>query len=115
MTDANAGQRKPLTEFYRNRARTDRHDSACAVCSRLSKRQHTRHPDYQRLLDKQRGVCAICFGEPKGRTHFDVDHDDKTGQVRGLLCTNCNRGLGYFQDDWFLLRRASEYLREHYG
>jgi len=60
--------------------------------------------EYNRLFEKQGGVCAVCGGEEtrihKGeRTKLQVDHDHKTGEVRALLCFNCNNGLGAFRDD----------------
>jgi hypothetical protein len=69
--------------------------------------------DYENLLEKQGDSCAICkttnVGR-KGHTHFHVDHDHLTGKVRGLLCDLCNRGLGYFKDDAYMLRKAAKYL-----
>lgn len=65
----------------------------------------------QALLEKQNGGCAICeykFGQKIGDMH--VDHDHKTGAVRGLLCDLCNRGLGYFKDQASRLIAASKYL-----
>lgn len=64
---------------------------------------------YETLFTKQDGRCAIC-----GRTQkraFDVDHDHKTGIVRGLLCTNCNRMVGHAHDDPERLEKAARYLR----
>lgn len=52
--------------------------------------------DYQDLWDKQGGKCAVC-GKTKKRT-LAVDHDHKTGEIRGLLCDYCNRRLGYLGD-----------------
>lgn len=64
------------------------------------------------LYAKQGGLCAICHG-PCTKTRLGrlcVDHDHLTGQVRGLLCIDCNAALGKFKDDPSLLRRAAEYL-----
>jgi hypothetical protein len=50
--------------------------------------------------------CVICGTEET----LVVDHDHKTGQVRGMLCNHCNRGLGHFRDDPTLLEFAAQYL-----
>jgi hypothetical protein len=66
--------------------------------------------DFRRMLAKQGGVCAICKGpEPTGMA-LAVDHDHVTGRVRGLLCSNCNKGLGCFKDSPCALRTAALYL-----
>ena len=63
--------------------------------------------EFDALLEKQGGVCAICAGpDPK-----HLDHDHRTGEIRGILCVNCNHGLGKFFDDVDLLERAVTYLR----
>jgi hypothetical protein len=63
--------------------------------------------EFDALLEKQGGVCAICAGaDPK-----HLDHDHATGAIRGILCVNCNHGLGKFFDDVELLERAVAYLR----
>ena len=54
--------------------------------------------EYDEILEWQRGVCAIC-GRPPGRTRLAVDHNHKTGLVRGLLCWTCNTALGKFRDN----------------
>lgn len=64
--------------------------------------------EYDRLLEEQSGHCAVCdayIGEG-----MCVDHDHATGEVRGLLCTGCNLGLGNFQDDVAVLANAIIYL-----
>ena len=70
--------------------------------------------DYDRMLEDQGGRCAICrTNDPGGSgSRFAVDHDHKTGKVRGLLCTNCNTGIGLLQDDVLILEQAIRYLNE---
>jgi len=73
--------------------------------------------DYEKLLKKQRGRCAICRTATPGTNtiHFAVDHCHKTGMIRGLLCQKCNRGLGHFDDRPKLFDKAAEYLRKANG
>lgn len=66
--------------------------------------------DYLWVLDVQGGVCAICKRPPKGK-RLAVDHDHKTGKVRGLLCSKCNTLLGNADDQPLILLSAVEYLR----
>lgn len=67
---------------------------------------------YLAILDYQGGVCWICQTHPRTR-RLAVDHNHKTGEVRGLLCKRCNRDLlGRAHDDPTILRRAADYL-EH--
>jgi hypothetical protein len=66
---------------------------------------------YRRILSEQGGGCAICRGPQEAkRKLFDVDHDHITGQVRGLLCHNCNAGIGLLQDSPKLCASAAAYL-----
>ncbi|MFJ3834484.1 endonuclease VII domain-containing protein [Streptomyces sp. NPDC090054] len=60
------------------------------------------------MSEAQGGLCAICQTEQD----LHVDHDHETGQVRGLLCNNCNNGLGRFRDRPEFLDRAVRYLAE---
>ena len=64
--------------------------------------------DVEHLLSLQSGRCAIC-GSPDPQ---HVDHDHESGRVRGLLCFNCNGGLGQFKDNVENLQRAAKYLIE---
>lgn len=128
------GETKNVSEFHKDKRTGDGYKCWCQECRyeklnkptkygipRSSKEYNRVHhldityglslEDWHELLDKQNGVCAIC-GES-----FDklcVDHDHKTGQVRGLLCDKCNKGLGQFNDDVNKLARAIQYLAGGY-
>lgn len=66
---------------------------------------------YYSFIDGQEGVCAICARPVSGKEkRLSVDHDHKTGMVRGLLCKRCNTGLGMFLDDPEALRAAAHYI-----
>lgn len=71
--------------------------------------------DYHVMLAKQANQCAICGTDTPngGKGVFCVDHDHSTGLVRGLLCSNCNRGLGLFKDDPVVTKLATVYLNRH--
>jgi hypothetical protein len=66
--------------------------------------------NFRRLLKHQDYRCAICPVPIDDSAH--VDHDHKTGVVRGLLCLHCNVGLGFFRDDIETLKSAIEYLED---
>jgi hypothetical protein len=84
-------------------------DPAMRHADTLKEKHHMSGSDYNSLLARQDGVCAICGTLPDGI--FQVDHDHKTGRVRGLLCGPCNRGIGQMEDDPERLERAAKYLR----
>lgn len=67
--------------------------------------------DYERMYAEQDGRCAICRRKcRRGGETLCVDHDHKTGAIRGLLCNDCNRSLGGFGDDPERLRSAANYV-----
>ena len=114
---------KLWSEFAPRKEVPSRHMSACRSCRRqqYGPKQRDTHiqkeygittEDYNALLDKQNGVCGICYTDNPGRAdhHFCIDHNHETGEVRGLLCVSCNRALGLFQDDSKIIQRASQYL-----
>jgi len=75
--------------------------------------------DYCRMWSEQDGCCKICKGWFRGKTNggsecvtFCVDHCHDTGKVRGLLCRDCNTGLGHFKDNTKRLEEAIDYLKE---
>ncbi|RZU75270.1 recombination endonuclease VII [Micromonospora kangleipakensis] len=117
-------QVKPLEDFPRTRKSPGRH-SYCKPCHNSRTREtkqrlhggdreyHLRRrygigeQEFRELLAEQGGVCAVC-GHPDPE---HVDHDHRTGWVRGILCFNCNGGLGQFRDSPARLARAITYLR----
>lgn len=68
---------------------------------------------FQDMYDRQDGRCAICGQLPKGKRSINIDHDHDTGAVRELLCTPCNVGLGFLNDDPDVLAAALAYLIKH--
>jgi hypothetical protein len=70
--------------------------------------------DYNALFTRQAGVCAVCRQEPDvWHGGLCVDHDHDTGEVRGLLCDTCNKGIGLLRDNPEYLDAAAAYLRAH--
>lgn len=67
--------------------------------------------EWDKMLAEQNGRCGICYKimEPPC-----VDHNHKTGQVRGMLCHHCNRGIGFLGDNPTTIKRAVEYLARIY-
>lgn len=84
---------------------------------KLKKHFGISHREYEKLREQQNGVCAICqqpeqilmFGK---KMRLAVDHCHDTGAVRGLLCANCNRGIGLLKDNPEWLRRAADYIEK---
>lgn len=68
--------------------------------------------DYEEMLEAQGGGCLIC-GSKGGERGLAVDHSHETGKVRGLLCLNCNAGIGNLRDDVELLKKAIKYLERN--
>lgn len=65
---------------------------------------------YDEMFEKQSGVCKICGDINKSGRRLCVDHDHKTGKIRGLLCCACNSLIGYAKDDLLILKSAINYL-----
>jgi hypothetical protein len=64
------------------------------------------------LWEKQGGKCKICGKTLPDGEYLHIDHDKQTGEVRGLLCRECNLGLGNFKDNPENLIKAAEYIKE---
>ncbi len=121
----------PLPEFTKRASAKDGLQHHCKTCKAaytqswakrnaesLASRNRDKHlartyglsqEGYETLLALQGGVCAICKRAATAKA-FHVDHDHTSGNVRGLLCDNCNRGLGCFKDDIERLASAIAYV-----
>lgn len=125
---------KPEDQFSRRSNRPKGHISHCKDCDKnkwggrwkpkmqrgykLKRAFGLSLEDYQQMLDRQGGVCAICK-QPEttksntgGDKNLSVDHCHKTGKIRGLLCHHCNTGIGKFNDNVDLLEAAIKYIKE---
>jgi dCMP deaminase len=69
--------------------------------------------DYDKLLSRQGGVCAICRQPPADGQYLAVDHDHNNGKIRGLLCHGCDMVVGKLGDDLPIIRSAASYLLRH--
>jgi len=112
------GQNREKIEAYKELYRNDPKRTAKAkVYSRqwrLIKDFGLTVDDYDRILESQNGKCAICGADTPGnkRKNFAVDHDHKTGRIRGLLCFPCNVSIAHFKESPSLLRKAAQYLEQ---
>lgn len=80
-------------------------------------RQGITQPQVDSLFEKQRGLCRGCKCElvkrgSKSESRLHIDHDHKTGLIRGLLCHACNTAIGYARDNPSILRSLANYLEE---
>jgi len=67
--------------------------------------------DYENMLLRQNNQCAICGTKQcTSGKRFAVDHCHQTGRIRGLLCLRCNQAIGKFNDNYFLLQQAADYV-----
>lgn len=119
---------KPSIDFPKNQNNNDGLHSYCRSCNNARAKKSPNYKasirkaqlfkfygitpeDYDSMFAKQQGVCAICGeADDEKRKYLCVDHNHTTGVVRGLLCHNCNIGLGKFKDDINLLNKAIWYL-----
>jgi hypothetical protein len=100
---------------------TKKHRTECKSCRSISnaiRLYGITREFYLQMQENQNSRCAICnatFEESNNPSHdrLVVDHNHKTGKVRGLLCSKCNFALGNFDEDVDKLLNAVEYLRKH--
>ena len=118
---------KPKNKFYKNRSRSRGYGYQCKTCKgALDKKIYSKEKQksykhlkryginkdgYNTMFEKQQGCCAICNTHQSNlKRSLAVDHCHETGKIRGLLCTNCNIGLGNFKDSLVNLNMAVFYL-----
>ncbi len=128
------GITKPITQFHKCSRNPDRLRFRCKLCANKTDREYyassqkrrfsrftlclmRRHgvtsEQYSATLKLQNGVCAICRGlNPNKNRRLAFDHCHTTGQFRGLLCGKCNIGIGQFNDNPDLLRKAALYIEK---
>jgi len=95
------------------------HASYCPVKERNKKLKRTyglTSDDYEMMLANQEYSCLICGSKTSQHNSgkFVVDHCHTTNQVRGILCSHCNFGIGHFKDNPQTLRTAASYLERFY-
>jgi protein-arginine kinase activator protein McsA len=101
---------RPLSGFHKMSSAPDGLQYICKACRadlRSIQFYGISLEDKQSLVVNQGGLCAICE-TPLTRAH--TDHDHQTNLVRGILCPDCNKGLGLFKDSQRSLSRAIGYL-----
>ena len=76
----------------------------------MKKRYGLERTQYNKMIEEQHNQCKICGIEFGDRCTIHIDHSHASGEVRGLLCSNCNTALGHVKDDVDILRHMIEYL-----
>lgn len=124
----------PVHKFYKNKSYRNGVYSQCKRCHskaskkyrstaeyksrvkktnriwRLQKCYNMTLDDYDNMFKEQGGVCFICKKPETLNQRLCVDHSHKTGKVRKLLCNQCNRVLGYTEENVDLLREFIKYI-----
>ena len=114
------GDVKNLADFYGATSKRHLVHNMCVMCvsaSNRSRRYGVGPQEYEYMLQDQEHACKIC------RDPFDavdvrqvhIDHCHDTGKVRGVLCSNCNKGLGCFRDNPSFLREAALHVEQFQG
>ena len=130
------GQEKPLVAFHKDRARPNGYRNMCKSCysdfhakyyEENTEKVKSRNrriwieriygkslEEIENIKQEQQNCCALCGDllDEKDNQKVHIDHDHKTGKVRGILCRWCNTGLGQFRDSIERLGKAIAYLQK---
>lgn len=128
---------KPINEYHLVNRKLGFYSGDCKICYNLKrtsidyterdakrpqelKQQYSRNSllkkyklsndQYNKMVEEQKGLCYICNQEPTQGKKLSIDHCHTKGNVRKLLCNNCNLGLGNFKDNPKTLQAAIKYL-----
>ena len=119
---------KAVAEFNRSRQWFNSYCKSCQsardkelYANSIDRRLHMRDGEVRRrygltreqvdaIRDLQGGLCPVCDDELRGGKFEHIDHCHETKLVRGILCSECNTGIGKLGDDPALLRKAADYL-----
>lgn len=113
---------KLLSDYHKRSDSSDGHHHKCKVCINQEHAKYNASPkgrdrwyrarygisyqEYMRMWEEQDGCCAIC-GDFEGNKALAVDHNHETGEVRGLLCQQCNTGIGQLPNPEILMAAAA--------
>lgn len=128
------------THFYKDKNTKNGFKCYCIECSRILRRENylkdplksteynfkrlygISYKDYKKMEKKQNHRCGICGmkleqtnpnNQYNNNKHFSVDHNHKTGKIRGLLCRNCNSGIGWMRENPYILIKTIKYLKSN--
>ena len=104
-----------LDNFHNDRRTPNGSYRICKHCrSKYRRIIDISQKEYDEILRTQNNECAICGKDAEEfKSALGVDHNYKTDKIRGLLCTNCNLGLGHFKDSLSNLHQALMYIARH--
>ena len=103
---------KEISEFHFRKER-GYYFTNCKRCRRLKQISRTYNINLsyaKKLLNTNK--CGICETYVEGQNQH-VDHCHETGKVRDILCNNCNRAIGYFNEDINRIKKSIKYLNKH--
>jgi hypothetical protein len=106
---------KPASDFYKSAKSKDGLSLICKDClteTRRLKNYNLSNNEYKKMYIKQGGFCPICGKhETELGKKLVIDHNHQTGKNRSLLCSECNRAIGYFHEDTTAIENAIQYLK----